>query len=178
DDLAHCVQGKGTVYQFIQKLETMASELHDLGSPVPYRDLKLRLHKGLKSMLLRQRLDVDLMNDQMSFEQFRDGVLLHHKQLINYYGVDYEIKGPMTSIATQPRTTESYRSGSYRPRDRSSDSRRERDRRVKDYTPTSATSQDHHVTERRPSVNSLCDNYDEDSQDDYSLRHLLAIRND
>ncbi|KAF4647028.1 hypothetical protein FOZ61_004754, partial [Perkinsus olseni] len=40
DDLARCVQGERSVYQFIRKLETMASELYDLGSPVPYRDLK------------------------------------------------------------------------------------------------------------------------------------------
>ncbi|KAF4651014.1 hypothetical protein FOL47_000712 [Perkinsus chesapeaki] len=174
EELAHCTQGKTTVYQFIRKLETLASELYNLGSPVPYRDLKLRLHKGLRSMMLRQKLDVDLMNDQMPFEHFRDQVLLQHKRLVNYYGVDYETK-EIGGISVR-QLPEPYRTTGSHTRGRSRDSNREHSYRSRDYTPKSTTS-DEPTTKRRSSVHSVS-HYGEDQQDDYSIKHLLAIRND
>ncbi|KAF4730788.1 hypothetical protein FOZ63_028678 [Perkinsus olseni] len=177
DDLAHCVQGGGTVYRFIQKLETMASELYALGSPVPYRDLKLRLHKGLKSILLRQRLDVDLMNDHMSFEQFRDRVLLHHKQLTNYYGVDYETnEGAARSPGFRPVRTQA-RPNYARTREQSVESRGGQSSH-RDYTPRSSPSPARPRPLQPRSVNIVDEDTEELSEDEHSLRHLLAIRND
>ncbi|EER03064.1 hypothetical protein Pmar_PMAR001809 [Perkinsus marinus ATCC 50983] len=177
DELARCTQGDRSVYQFIRKLETMASELHDLGAPVPYRDLKVKLHKGLRSMMLRQRLDVDLMNDYMSFEHFRDRALLHHKQLINYYGVNYDLgknntttgtgqSNPKTLPYTEPRKL----------RKDSVDSRRGRPKTTREYTPRSSTSRDRSYQGRKTSVNYV--DCDDDAESDYSIKHLLAIQRD
>ncbi|KAF4651677.1 hypothetical protein FOZ61_010270 [Perkinsus olseni] len=122
-------------------------------------------------MLLRQRLDVDLMNDDMSFEQFRDRVLLHHKQLTNYYGVDYETKDATKSSAPYYPKGQG-RPNQFRPRDSSIESR---GRRVShtDYTPRSSTSPQRSRPQQARSVNFV--DGDELYDDDYSIQHLLAI---
>ncbi|KAF4648585.1 hypothetical protein FOL46_002742, partial [Perkinsus olseni] len=119
----------------------------------------VRLHKGLRSIHLRQRLDIDLVNDYMSFEQFRDRVLHHHKQLVSYYGSKYDKD-----------ETDDINSGLRRSKDNST-----RARTAKEYTPRSTTSRDRSYSPRRSSVNYV-DN--DGSESDYSVKHLLAIKND
>ncbi|KAF4681809.1 hypothetical protein FOZ60_011544 [Perkinsus olseni] len=79
----NCAQGKGSVYDFVEHLEDLSTELYHLGSPVLEYKLKWKLYNGLNNNELRLRVNDHLDDKEVSYAEFKEVVLRQHRRMTN-----------------------------------------------------------------------------------------------
>ncbi|KAF4717935.1 hypothetical protein FOZ63_001290 [Perkinsus olseni] len=77
----NCVQGHGSVYEFIERLEDLSTELYHMGSPILEYKLKWKLYNGLSSEDLRVRVNDFLDDKRVGFAEFKEAVLRQQRRM-------------------------------------------------------------------------------------------------
>ncbi|KAF4648479.1 hypothetical protein FOL47_003163, partial [Perkinsus chesapeaki] len=76
-------QGKGSVYDFIERLEELSGELYHLGSPILEYKLKWKLYNGLNDSELQLRVNDDLDDKEVNYADFKATVLRQYRRMTN-----------------------------------------------------------------------------------------------
>ncbi|KAF4678090.1 hypothetical protein FOL47_005369 [Perkinsus chesapeaki] len=77
----NCIQGGGTVYDFIERLEDLSTELYHMGSPVLEYKLKWKLYQGLAAQELRVRVNDYLDDKKVDYAEFKEAVLRQQRRM-------------------------------------------------------------------------------------------------
>ncbi|KAF4656057.1 hypothetical protein FOL47_009181 [Perkinsus chesapeaki] len=79
-------QGKGSVYDFVERLEELSGELYHLGSPILEYKLKWNLYNGLNDSELQLRVNDVLDDKDVNYADFKATVLRQYRRMTNSFG--------------------------------------------------------------------------------------------